>query len=361
MMDVKKIRCDLHQIPEVGRCEIKTKEYILNIVKALNCTIYEPTKTAVVIEYNIHAENTLCFRADMDALPVEELNAVSYASRNKGIMHACGHDGHMAMLLSFAIWASDNLNKLKHNIICLFQPSEEDDAGARDIIESNILDKLSVDYMFGFHIWPNLDKNKIYTMSGGMLATSGEVNITVHGKGVHAANRSQGIDALYIASSLVLEFYNEMDKVEFPHLVNFGYLKAGTVRNSVAQSARLEATMRAFDDESFSYMQKSLENLIHKLEKEYSTSIELHINAAYPSVINTDELVDKYKNLLDLNILTKPFLQAEDFGCYTRKYKSLFMLLGCGDEHLLHTPTFDFDMNILETGVEAYKTIAMTK
>ena len=135
-MDVKEIRNSLHQIPELGRKEYKTKEFIKNLAKNLNCKIYEVTNTGIVLFFNANKNDTICFRSDMDALPILEKNEVSYKSKNIGVMHACGHDGHMAMLLSYAIWASNNIDKLKHNIVCLFEPSEEDNAGANDIRKS---------------------------------------------------------------------------------------------------------------------------------------------------------------------------------------------------------------------------------
>ena len=172
-MDVRDIRIALHQIPELGRREYKTKEYILNIAKKLNCQIFEPTKTSLVLYFNLGFSSTLCFRSDMDALPILEETNLPFKSKNEGVMHACGHDGHMAMLLSFAIWLSNNLSLAKNNIICLFQPSEEDDCGANDIIKSNILDDLKVNAIFGFHIWPNLEEGKLFSMPNGILASSG--------------------------------------------------------------------------------------------------------------------------------------------------------------------------------------------
>ena len=360
-MDAKNIRMDLHKIPELGRCEFKTKEYILNFAKKLNCKIYEVSLTGVILYFDVKKKHTLCFRADMDALPIKEENNVSYKSKNPGIMHACGHDGHMAILLSYAKWASDNLDELENNIVCLFQPSEEDNLGANDILESNILTELKVERIFGMHIWPNLDKGKIFSMPNGMLATSAEVNIDIIGKTCHAANRSEGIDALLVACSLILKFYEICAKIEEKHLINFGKLVSGTVRNAVSKDAPLEATMRAFDDQVFDFMVRKLKGLIQELEDKYKAKINLSINALYPSVNNDPVLFDEYKNIIDINKLNNPFLQAEDFGCYTRKFPSLFFLLGCGDTPLLHSSNFNFDMDILDIGVNTYKKISKFK
>lgn len=360
-MDVREIRKYLHQIPELGRCEFKTKQYIYDIARTLNCTILEPVQTGIALYFDAGRENTICFRADMDALPITEKTNLSFSSLHKGIMHACGHDGHMAMLLGFAQWASAHLSDLENNILCLFQPSEEDNAGAQDILSSGILDSYAVKRIFGMHIWPNLCENQLYTMPGGMLATSGEVDIDIYGESVHAADRTDKKDALLASARLITECYAKMAEFKEPHLISFGRLVSGTVRNAVAKEAHIQATMRAFDDAVFSKMKVSMQEIIQSIEVRYDVRIDLKINAAYPSVLNDSSMVEEYRDLLQCRILDKPFLQAEDFGCYTRRYKALFFLLGCGNRHLLHTADFDFDMRILDTGVEAYKLIACHK
>lgn len=360
-MDICTIRRDLHQIPELGRKEYKTKQYLLDFGKRLNCRVLEVAATGVVFVFDVGRQHTLCFRADMDALPIGEKTGLSYASRHPGLMHACGHDGHMAMLLGFAEWASSHRFELQNNIVCLFQPSEEDNAGANDILKSGILEELGVEQIFGMHIWPTLKENTLFTMPGGMLATSGEVDIVIHGRSCHAANRSEGIDALLTAAQLVQQFYAIGEGISKPHLISFGRLEAGTVRNAVADTAYLQATMRAFDDATFTLLTQELKQLIFRLEQQTGVRIELSINAAYPSILNDEMLVNKYRDLLSLHILEKPFLQAEDFGCYTRRYRCLFMLLGCGNQALLHTADFNFNEEILFTGCEAYKKIACCK
>ncbi len=358
-MTVEDIRKELHQIPELGRCEFKTKAYILNVAKSLKCKIMEVAKTGVILYFDCKKEHTLCFRADMDGLKIEEKTCLDFSSQHKGYMHACGHDGHMAMLLSFALWASDHLDELKYNIVCLFQPSEEDNAGAMDVLHTGILDELKVEKIFGMHIWPNLKEGFLFTMPNGMLATSAEVDIEIYGKAVHAANKEEGIDALFAATILIQRFYKEMDANPFPHLISFGRLDAGVIRNAVAEKAHIEATMRAFDDSVFEDMCSQLKKLTLEVEKEYKVKIELAIRTSYPSVMNSPKLINEYQNLLQFSLLEKPFLQAEDFGCYTRKYPALFLLLGCGNQHLLHTNDFDFNMEILSKGLEVYKRIAI--
>ena len=160
-----------HCHPELSWQEKNTAKRIVQELEMMHIDCRMVCDTAVLgFLPGQDSTKTIGLRADMDALAVQEETGFSFSSVQEGVMHACGHDGHMAMLLSYAIWASDNLDKLKHNIVCLFQPSEEDNAGANDIIKSNILDKLKVTKIFGFHIWPKLEENKIFSMPRGMLA-----------------------------------------------------------------------------------------------------------------------------------------------------------------------------------------------
>ena len=349
MIDLQKIRCDLHQIPEIGMHEFKTKEYLLNILKEYKCKIFEIGETGIVALFDFNKEESICFRADMDALPVNEDNDTWYKSKNAGYMHACGHDGHMSMLLGLC----DYLNGLSdycYNVSCLFQPSEEMYGGARSIVNSRILDKLNTKAMFGMHIWPHLAKGKIFSMPKGMLAKSAEVDIEIVGKTVHAANREEGIDSILIASQYLIELYDLALKINEPHLLNFGKIEGGTIRNSVAEKTKLSATMRAFDDETFN----TLQNNLYVASKKYNAKFNIEIRSDFPFVYNNPEL---FKKMDFINILEKPFMQAEDFGLYTSIYPCLFLLLGAGETPMLHQSTFDFDMNILNKGLEAYKKI----
>lgn len=349
MIDLKRIRCDLHQIPEIGMHEFKTKEYLLNILKNFKCRIFEIGETGLIAFFDFNKEDSICFRADMDALPVNEQNDVWYKSKNLGYMHACGHDGHMSMLLGLCEYL-DSLNEYKYNVSCLFQPSEEIYGGARSVVDSKILDKLNTKAMFGMHIWPNLAKGKIYSMPKGMLAKSAEVDIEIIGKTVHAANRDEGIDSILIASKYLINLYDLASKIKEPHLLNFGKIEGGTIRNSVAEKTKLFATMRAFDDQTFAILQNNLFNA----SKNYNAEFNIEIRSDFPFVYNDPELI---KKMDFINILEKPFMQAEDFGLYTSIYPCLFLLLGAGNTSMLHQSTFDFDMNILNDGLAAYKKI----
>lgn len=358
MISAKDFRRELHQIPELSGQEFETKKYLTHILKENGLEIYEAISTAVLTYIPAGQAKTICFRADMDGLPIEEQTGLTFSSKHKGCMHACGHDGHMAMLLEYALWAKEHKEELAVNVVCLFQHSEEENAGALDILSCGILEQFHVEEIYAFHLWPGLEEKKIYVMPKAMLASSSEMDITFFGKGVHAANRSSGIDALYIASSFMQDCYHEFSKISERHLLSFGTFEAGTARNIVASSAILRATIRNYSDSVFQRMLSILESLKAEYEDKTGIRIEIAIRDLYKSVINDESLFRKQKKKLDIQELSSPYLQAEDFGCYTRSYKGLFMLLGTGSTQMLHTNTFDFNMEILATGVEAYKKIS---
>lgn len=349
---VEKFRMDLHQIPEIGFNEFKTQEYILNILKNLNCTIYK-VKTGVVAYFNASKNNTIALRADIDALPICEQNNVPYKSKNDGFMHACGHDGHTAMLLEACIYISENLNTIKNNVLAIFQPSEEISGGSNSIIASNLLDKYNIKYIYGFHLWPGLEYGKIFSRKKELMAKSGEVNIEIIGKSVHAANSEYGIDALRISTEYLNDLYKMEEEIpqDVFRLLKFGKMTSGTIRNIISGKTIIEGTMRAFSNETFNYMKNKLYEIALKYQEKYKCEIKISINEGYEPVVNDEDAFNAVDNLIELK---KPVMQAEDFGNYLTKYKGCFMFIGLGNVPQLHTNTFDFNMDVLKVGVKAY-------
>ncbi len=360
MKTAQEYRRDLHQIPELGRCEYETKKYIVSVLEHLHCQLYYPTPTAVVAYFNGNKAKTICFRADMDGLEITEATNLAYSSRHSGKMHACGHDGHMAMLLEVAGWVDQHLAQLNTNLVCLFQPSEEDRAGALDILASHILEDLKVEKIFGMHLWPTLEENHLYAMPGAMLAASCEMDVHFIGRSVHAANREEGVDAIQLAAQFLNEAYQKCKRIKSAHLLSFGSFEASGTRNVVASDALLKGTLRTFDGKTYQDILAIFNHMISDYEKT-GIKIELHLNPAYAYVDNDKMLFDEYQEILGIQSLHSPFFQAEDFGCYTKKYPCLFLLLGIGKNHLLHTSTFDFSEQVLTSGVEAYKLILLNE
>lgn len=354
---IEKYREYLHKIPELGYEEFETQKYILSIVSKYDCEI-ETVKTGVLCFFNNNREKTMGFRADMDALPILEANDIYYKSCNKGVMHACGHDGHMAMLLELASYLNDNYKKYDKNFLLIFQPSEESNVGATCIVESNILTRKNVKCLFGMHVWPGLNVGEIYSRPKELMAKSAEVNITIHGKATHVANASEGIDALEVAAYYLKDIY-DMERNIDPNifrLLKCGKMESGSIRNIISDLSNLYITMRAYDLPTFNYMKESLFNIASKYEKEYGVKFNIEVNEGYPALNNDIDLFAKViSSIPSINVLEKPVLQAEDFGLYTTLLPCCFFFLGLGNTAPLHNEHFDFDSSILNKGVELYK------
>ena len=351
-------RRDLHQIPETSYTEFKTKQYILSVLRQFDCEITEVLTTGVTAYFDAGKENTLAYRADMDALPIQEESGVEFASRHPGKMHACGHDGHMSMLLGFA----EELNQMdrsqwKNNILLVFQPSEETVGGAKPICDSGIFEKYNTQAIYGTHVWPFLPEGDIASRPNEMMAHASEVTMTVHGKSTHCAKPKEGIDALGICADLLCRLYKmeqEIDPKQY-RILKFGHMEAGTVRNILPETAVMEGSYRSFQDETFDYMINSTYRIMEEMEKETGCTIDFEHSEGYPAVMNDPDLFNKAKHLLpQLQTLADPEMIAEDFAFYQRKMPGVFFFLGTGTGIPLHNCHFNFDEKILQSGIRMY-------
>lgn len=358
---LKTYRRDLHQIPELELHLPKTQAYIQEALRDLPCTLTSPIPSSVVAFFDAGKEESVAFRSDMDALPVTEATGRSFASLHEGCMHACGHDGHMAMLLTFAHRLAAYYKELPHNVVLIFQPGEETPGGAEPLCKSGIFEQYHIKRIFGFHLWPMLDKGVIATRKEEFMARSSEVNITITGKSAHAAKYKEGIDALEIASRYLLDLYRmEQEELteETYRLLRFGLFQSGTVRNVVANQAHLEGTLRAFQEETYQYLKHRLFALAKPYE-EIGATFAFEISSGYPAVINDAQLVDQVLKMdPTITLLKEPEMISEDFSHYQRKVPGVFFFLGTGTGIALHAHNFDFDEEVLVHGVEVYEKLS---
>jgi len=364
---LQKYRQELHRIPELGFEVNKTRAYILEQLQQHRCEITEvcggvcaffPSKEEGKKGRN--REHTIALRSDMDALPVPEETGVSYCSVHEGAMHACGHDGHMAMLLALA-WDLDQIiHTLPHNVLLIFQPAEETTGGAGDICATGVLAKYGVKRIYGFHLWPMLKKNAVGSRPNEFMAKSSNLDILVEGKSAHCAYSEQGIDALAIGCQFVNELY-QMEKQEIPaseyRLLKFGKMESGTVRNAISAKTVLQGSVRCFHEETGNFLFRRMEEIAANYEEKYQCRITIERHDGHPAVINDPLLFEEAKELLsdfEFHIFDKPFMLAEDFSCYQKEVPGLFLFLGTGTNIPLHNSKFDFDEAVLRTGVEVY-------
>lgn len=359
--ELKNIRRDLHKIPEIGLKEWKTAEYIEEKLKSFGINNIERIIETGIIA-TIEGENTkesICFRGDMDALPIEE-TPKEYASCNIGTMHACGHDGHMTMVLGMAKYLMETGKKPPVNVVLLFQPAEEGPGGAKLIMETGILKKLKVKYIIGCHIFPSVDQGKVSCKSGAMMARNGEVYIDIKGKSAHGAMPHLGADAI-LASSAVMSAIHTIMARNVPPLesgvLTFGTIHGGDACNIIPASVRIEGTMRAFSDEVFNSMEMKLKDIVENIPKGFGCSGEVECKPFYRVVNNNKYLVETLEKVCgDTYETTEPYMLAEDFSFYQQEIDGIFFFLGSKNIEKkftapLHSQDFDFDENILAQGV----------
>ena len=352
--NLKKFRQDLHQIPEPGLEEFSTKDYLLTEVEPLRCIVHDVGDTGLILYFDNQKETTIGFRADMDALPISEQTGLPFASKNPGYMHACGHDGHMAILLGLAHYINDHLESLDKNVVLIFQPSEEREAGAHIIIESGILERYGVSALYGLHLWPGLEHGKLYTKPGAMMSAGSELDITIRGKSAHVASAHEGIDTLEIACRFLGDLYNMETRypAPIPRLLKFGSLHVGAARNIIADTAHIKGTLRSYDKHTHLWFKKQIKDIAQSYADDYDCLIEISYFDGYEALINDQDLYNKAAaHLPHLERLSAPVMQSEDFGCYGRICPTLFFFLGIGETAPLHHPEFDFDMEVLEVGL----------
>lgn len=359
-----KHRRALHLIPEIDDDLPKTRDYIMTVIGNMNCEITTVVNTGLCAFFDKGKTSTVAFRSDMDALKVPEANTHAFVSTHPGNMHACGHDGHMSMLLSFADYIHSTQD-LPHNILLIFQPAEETTGGAKKIVDSGIFEKYNVIRTFGIHLWPPLSKGQLSTKAGALMAKSTELTVEIEGKSAHAATAHEGIDALYIAAQYLLDIYNmqstEISKEE-KTLLKICKMTSGTVRNAIASHASLLGTMRAFNMDTFNFMAARLKEIAEGYEKEYGCQIHVELSEGYLPVKNDEKLYETVKPYLEklenYSELPDAVMISEDFSFYGTKAPSIFTFLGTGSDIALHNDHFDFDEEVLLSGYNLYKTLA---
>ena len=360
-MQIIEDRRALHRIPELDRQLPETLKYLRNSLEKLDCALFSPAEGALCAFFDFGKADSVAFRADIDALPISERSGKPYASRHPGRMHACGHDGHAAILLELARRLS-GAEGMPHNVLLVFQPAEESVGGARLICESGVFADYRTKAIFGLHLWPGLAAGKLFSRSNELMARSCEVNVDIYGKSSHIAKADQGIDALAVA----VEFYSRAVAMEkgLPdrifRLLKFGKFHSGTARNALSDHTRMEGSLRAFQDEVFYGMRRSLLDIAGEMERTTGCRVEVATNEGYPAVMNPAELYEKVRSLAEFGELPEPFMTAEDFSWYQRFLPGMFFFLGLGDTPALHADNFDFDETILVKGADFFWNLAKT-
>jgi hippurate hydrolase len=359
---LRETRRSLHQIPEIGFDCFMTSDYLQKELKSFG---YEPitmAKTGVIAIKPGKSKDAIAFRSDMDALNVLEQTQVDFESQTKGQMHACGHDGHMAILLGFAKSVA-HLEPFNHTLVFVFQPAEEGPGGAKLMVEEGLIERFKITKIFGIHVFPGLDEGIIGLAKGPMMAQSMEIEIHIQGKSAHAAEPHEGTDALVCAAQLILAAQNIVSRTVDPletAVITFGTIKGGEAPNIIPQEVILTGTARAFNPQVMSLIHQRLENIFNGLSLSTGCQIKATLIDTYPPVLNDEQLYDRLSQKLTcLTQVVKPKMFAEDFSYYQQKVPGLFAFLGTRNElkhytYPVHSCFFNFDEEALISGVEYY-------
>ena len=365
-------RRDIHQHPELAFDEHRTSKLVAERLESFGIEIQTGVgKTGVV--GTLKGKNdgkTIAFRADMDALPIQETSDISYKSINAGIMHACGHDGHTAMLLGTAEVLSKQADKLNGTLKFFFQPAEEGQGGARFMIDDGALE--GVDEVYGIHLWNYQKYGTIGVKSGPIMAAADIFEITVHGKGGHGAAPQGTKDAVLIAAHLIQTLQTIVSRNTNPiesTVVTVGQINGGYNFNIIADKVTLRGTTRAYTEDNRQLIKKRMKEIIAGTEKTFGTKIELDYEDGYPPTVNDPTAADNLLNAAQKIVgdgAGHPYLSmgAEDFSYFLQKVPGCYFLVGSapeGREPLSiphHCSHFDIDERALLVGSSVYLQLA---
>ena len=362
------LRREIHSHPELSDREEQTSALVCRELERLNIpyTVLPGMHGVVGMISSGREGPTVALRADMDALPIQEQTGLAFASQKEGVMHACGHDVHTAVLLGTASVLAENKALFRGNVKLFFQPAEEGVGGAKRMIAAGCMENPHVEAVFGLHSAPILPAGKIGTKPGWTSASSDEIKIRVHGKSAHGASPDEGVDAIYIASQLVVALYGLMarrvrgtDSIA----LNVGKFHAGNANNIICECAELEAMYRTFRADTRQRMKQEICDLVHSLCKGFGGWAEITIEEGYDGHANdadrTRRLMELSRELMgeDAFVLREtPDMGTEDFCYFGQKAPAVFFDLGTGSAPghpvmPLHSSRFTVDEYALYYGI----------
>jgi len=367
--EIIEIRRHIHQNPELSEMENETAEYIC---KKLDEWSIEYIKgiadTGVVaIVRGGQPGNTVALRGDMDALPINEETNLDFASINKGVMHACGHDSHISILLITARIISLLKDELKGNVKFFFQPAEETVGGAERMIKDGCMENPEVDYVLGLHVDPAYDTGIVGIKYGKMYAASDMIDLNIKGKSAHGAHPNEGIDTIAVAANIINTVQTVISRNVSPlnsAVCTFGMIKGGTVRNQIADHTRLEGIIRTLDQETRLSVREKIRAICENIGKAMGAEIEFNVTESYSPLINNDEVTKVAEQNAKLifgekNVILEeyPDLSCEDFSYFAMNKPACYFHLGCHNPQNglrvdLHHPKFTIDEKCMILGVK---------
>lgn len=370
--NIIRLRHQLHQHPEVSNEEVQTSIRISDFFHQLNPDEeLNLGKTGKAFIFN-GKENgpVVIFRAELDALQIDEISELPYQSLNKHAAHSCGHDGHMAIISGLGSKISLN-RPAKGKAVLLFQPAEELEQGAKDVVENPAFTALKPDYIFALHNIPGAEKHTVMVKNGSFAAASKGMTVKLFGKTSHAAEPEMGINPA-IAISKIIQLLDQLktkqDLFSDFILLTIIHIRLGDVAFGTSPGyAEMMLTLRAFDNNDMDLLTSEALKIFKDKAVEEKLGIEISFNEVFPATVNSNDCVDMIveaadENKLRIEYLKAPFKWSEDFGYYTEKYNGGFFGLGAGkNQPALHNPDYDFPDDLIATGIDLFYSIYKKK
>jgi hippurate hydrolase len=364
--DIQAWRRDIHEHPELLYEVHRTAAFVADRLREFGCdeVVTGLGKTGVVgvIKGRKPAgkndNKVIGLRADMDALPIEEATDLPYASKNPGLMHACGHDGHTAMLLGAARYLAETRN-FAGDAVVIFQPAEEGGAGAKAMIDDGLMDRFKIEQVFGMHNTPGLPVGAFAIRSGPMMAATASIDIKIEGHGGHAARPHKTIDSLLVGTQLVSALQSIVSRNVDPlesAVLSICEFHAGNARNVIAQTAILRGTVRTLTKETAELVEKRVREIVAGVALMTGAKVDLDYVHGYPVTVNhpsqTDFAIQVAKEIAGDNKVheTPPMMGAEDFSYMLEARPGAFIFCGNGDTAGLHHPAYNFNDEAIPFG-----------
>jgi len=373
--DMTAWRRDLHQHPEIGLQEHRTSERVASLLRGfgvdeVHTGIAQTGVVAVIRGQKGGSGDAIGLRADMDALPILEETGKPYASQTPGVMHACGHDGHTAMLLGAARYLAET-RKFDGTVYAIFQPAEENEGGGRMMVDEGLFERFPMRQVFGMHNWPATPAGTFLWRDGPMMAAVAQIEIEITGKGTHGAQPHLGTDPIVIASAIVQAFQSIVARTIHPALggvVTIGSIQGGHTHNVIPETVRMLGTARWFDPDVGNALERGVLRLAHAIADGFGATVVAKFDRIYPATVN-----DPAANVMArraaaaiagesrVEPLLHPTMAGEDFSFMLNAKQGSYVMLGAGrgpDDAMVHHPRYDFNDDILPVGASYWATLA---
>ena len=367
-------RRDLHAHPELALQEERTSRVVAEKLKAFGVdevhTGIARTGVVGVLRGSRPGTGAIGLRADMDALPIMEETGLPYASTNPGVMHACGHDGHTAMLLGAAKYLAETRN-FAGTVYLIFQPAEEMHGGAKIMLDEGLFDRFPADRVFALHNWPRAPFGTFLWRNGPVMAAVSGIDITVIGKGAHGAMPNLGIDPVLAGAHVITALQGivarNLDPAE-PGVVSITWLEGGEAHNIIPEVVRLRGTARWFSKEAGDLIERRVIETAEGIGRAFGARVEASFSRAYPATVNDPESTAlaraaaiAVQGEVHVVELPRPTMGGEDFAFMLERKRGAYLMLGTArseDDPVVHHPRFDFNDDALPIGASWFATLA---